>query len=456
MGKFNLVTIRPKGFLHASAFSEVKQSLGWALASLGHQVMDTENAYSATPDSWNVIFGAELLAPSSEIPPNAILYNLEQPSHPAMENVRRLAQGKQVWDYNQQNVESWHKLGIPATHVPIGYTPNLTRIPKCQDSDIDVFFAGWMTPRRSKMIQDLQRSSLKVVATDSCYGGARDNLISRSKVCLNLNHDGRTLFNIVRVSFLLANEKCVVSEYASDIGPLATSEALAWADYDHLVECCQGLVQNQAAREDLEQRALHAIRAIDYTAIVAQALSTPEHSPILARYKKGCLEGDMKDFLPTLRSLAKGNVLEIGTRDGASTSALLLGIHDTHGHLTSVDINPDCAHLWRDPHWTFLQQDSKTCTFMESQFDLALIDGDHTPEGFRQDLENCMRWVRPGGVILVHDISPLPNYTQEAAGGDWPSQYVGEEFFKAVKAKKLRYLIYPGQWGLGLIIKDAA
>ena len=29
---FNLCTVRPKGFLHASAFAEVKDSLGWALA----------------------------------------------------------------------------------------------------------------------------------------------------------------------------------------------------------------------------------------------------------------------------------------------------------------------------------------------------------------------------------------------------------------------------------------
>ena len=57
-------------------------------------------------------------------------------------------------------------------------------------------------------------------------------------------------------------------------------------------------------------------------------------------------------------------------------------------------------------------------------------------------------------MILCHDISPLPNYTQEAAGGEWPSQYVGEEFFKMVKQRQLRYSIYPGAWGLGVIVKD--
>ncbi|MBO0887664.1 class I SAM-dependent methyltransferase [Candidatus Bathyarchaeota archaeon] len=457
MSKFNLVTIRPKGFLHSSAFHEVKESLGWALSALGHETMATENAFSASPDSTNVIFGAELLSPTAELPPNSILYNLEQPSHPSMKNVERLAKGKTVWDYSETNVESWKSLGITAKHLPIGYTPNLTRIPKAQTQDIDVFFAGWMTPRRSKLIQSLANAGIKVVATDSCYGGGRDNLISRSKLCLNVNHDGRSLFNIVRVSFLLANAKCVVSETCSDQDHYRQlgDEAIAWTDYEHLVDVCQLYLRSDAAREEREQQGFQAIKRMDYIEYVREVLSdSPCSNPVLCRYERGCREGDMKDFLPTLRSLAKGNVLEIGVRDGASTSALLLGLEENGGHLTSVDIT-DCGNLWSHPQWTFVQADSKEKSFNDNHLDMAFIDGDHTAEGFRTDLENCLRWVKPGGIILVHDISPIPNYTQEARGGDWPSQYVGEEFFRAVKEKKLRYLIYPGQWGMGMIVKDS-
>jgi predicted O-methyltransferase YrrM len=168
------------------------------------------------------------------------------------------------------------------------------------------------------------------------------------------------------------------------------------------------------------------------------------------RYDKACREGDMKDFAPLLRSLAKGRILEIGVRDGASTSALLLGVEEHGGHLTSVDIQ-DCSGLWTHPQWEFLKTSSRDLEIDPASLDIALIDGDHSPQGFKIDLENCLRWVRPGGFILCHDISPLPNYTHEAAGGDWPSEYVGQYFFQVCQERKLSHFVYPGQWGMGCI-----
>ena len=452
MGKFNLVTIRPKGFLHSSAFHEVKESLGWALSALGHQTMSTENAYSVSPDSLNVIFGAELLAPNAEIPPNSIIYNLEQPSHPSMANVRKLAVGHTVWDYSEKNIQDWLRVGIPARYVPIGYTPNLTRIPKAAIQSIDVFFAGWMTPRRRQLIEQMVSAGINVVATDSSYGGGRDELISRSKICLNLNHDGRTLFNVVRCSYYFANRKLVVSEASQGCDPWQV-KACVWAEYDNLVSTCQRLLEDSELFEQQSEEGFQQFIQQDYIATVAQALFEASPCPIQKRYAQGCQEGDMKDFLPTLRSLAKGKILEIGVRDGASTSALLLGIDEHGGELHSVDII-DSSQLWSHPHWTFTQWDSKQLQFPDSSFDLIFIDGDHSPDGFTADLDHAMKWVRPGGIILCHDISPLPNYTQEAAGGDWPSEYVGEHFFRYVRENQLRYLIYPGAWGLGMIIKD--
>jgi predicted O-methyltransferase YrrM len=252
---------------------------------------------------------------------------------------------------------------------------------------------------------------------------------------------------------------------------------MTWYRYSDLVDAIKALVGDDDLRLEIETDALASIAKQDFTASVSQALQGGDHarhsdstaisaipggapsrvngtSAIQLRYQRGCEQGDMKDFLPLLRSVAKGQILEIGVRDGASTSALLLGLEQRGGYLTSVDIQ-DCSGLWTHPQWRVLCQDSKLCVFDEGVFDLVFIDGDHSPEGFRRDLENCIRWVRPGGLILCHDISPLPNYTAETRGGDWPSQYVGEEFLRMVEDKKLRSFIYPGAWGLGVIIRDS-
>src|SRR5882762_1032028 len=256
MANWNLCTIRPKGFLHSSAFAEVKDSLAWSLTALGHQVMLTENAFAAA-NSTNVIFGSELLTPTSAIPPEAILFNMEQPSHPAIENVRKLAQGHRVWDIYKSNVTDWLALGIDAHHLPVGYTPNLTRVPKATTQDIDVSFLGWLTPRRRQLLQDLRQAGLNVYSSDCCYGGARDQILSRSKVCLNVHHDGRDMFEIVRVSYLLANAKCVVTETGSDDRDYMSSTVCIWNSYEGLVTSVKSCVEDDGVRK------LHETMALD-------------------------------------------------------------------------------------------------------------------------------------------------------------------------------------------------
>src|ERR1700739_1640183 len=104
MSRYNLTTIRPKGFVHSSAFAEVKESLAWSLTSLGHEVVSSENAFAAS--GTNIIFGAELISPSQTVPTNSTIYNLEQPTHPNMTNVRALATRLHlpVWDYSPRNI----------------------------------------------------------------------------------------------------------------------------------------------------------------------------------------------------------------------------------------------------------------------------------------------------------------------------------------------------------------
>jgi len=471
VANYNLCTIRPKGFLHSSAFDEVKSSLAWALSALGHEVMLTENAFSAGKQV-NILFGSELLSPTSPIPENSILYNFEQPSHPRMEIVRRLAQGHRVWDYSLRNVERWRQDGFDVRHVPVGYTPNLTRIPKAPAQDIDVCFFGWLTDRRTKILRDLQSAGLKVYYSDSCYGGARDQILSRSKVCLNVHHDSRDMFEIVRVSYLMANSKAVVTETSSDDDDYPRLDgAMRWHKYESLVEGCKYLVTHPKERGELELYGSNQFVKQDYVTTVAAALEggdAPETilskrttvatggspsgervSVIQRRYGRGLREGDMIDFLPWLRSHARGNILEIGTRDGASTSAFLLGLeeNDPSGHLTSVDIE-DCSGLWKHPQWTFHRANSLAVEFSnlfpDASLDLALIDGNHAESAFIHDFYNCYHWVKPGGVILVHDIQP-------ERGHEWYSVQLRERFFKLAEAFNLQYEILPGKYGMGVI-----
>jgi hypothetical protein len=50
--------------------------------------------------------------------------------------------------------------------------------------------------------------------------------------------------------------------------------------------------------------------------------------------------------------------------------------------------------------------------FSEHKIDVAFVDGLHTYEQAYRDVENCLKYLAPGGVILMHDCNPAT----EAAG----------------------------------------
>ncbi|MBW1798178.1 MAG: class I SAM-dependent methyltransferase, partial [Deltaproteobacteria bacterium] len=58
-------------------------------------------------------------------------------------------------------------------------------------------------------------------------------------------------------------------------------------------------------------------------------------------------------------------------------------------------------------HQTQTAQDVRAL-FEKQGLDFAFIDGDHTYEGVTSDFLNYGPLVRPGGIIVFHDILPCP------------------------------------------------
>ena len=96
--------------------------------------------------------------------------------------------------------------------------------------------------------------------------------------------------------------------------------------------------------------------------------------------------------------------MEIGVREGISTSAILAGIEENGGHLWSFDIN-DCRVFDGHPDWTFTQANTiadsaKVRAAIPSDIQMLFVDGDHSYEGALSDLENFGPLARR---IFVHD-----------------------------------------------------
>ena len=261
MGKFQVTLIRPQGYLHSEAFREIAETLQFGLRSLGHTANIAENVIDRS--ATNLLLGAHLLLPQDVklVPPESIIYNLEQLGGPQLQPAYyELARQHQIWDYDRQNIEKWNALGCtrPPVHVPVGYVPELTRIAPASVQDIDVLFYGSLNPRRNRILNALKDLGVKVHAVFGVYGRERDALIARSKVVVNVHFYETKVLEVVRLSYLLANSKAIVTEGSPDAAmEPGLADCVLTLPYERLVDGCHSLLQNEAERRRLETRGFH-------------------------------------------------------------------------------------------------------------------------------------------------------------------------------------------------------
>jgi hypothetical protein len=214
-----------------------------------------------------------------QLPRDTIVYNFEQgrglESSEVRPEVYCIAESFSIWDYNAANVEMWKLIGnaLPKL-VPVGYAPVLSRIPKAQDQDIDIFLYGSSGQKRLTAVHQLSEEGYRVMFVSGLYGPARDSLISRSKIVLNVNRNDRSrIFEVVRVSYLLANRKAVLAVLDPDTaiepdlaGCVVSTNAAG------LVSACEQLLSSDTQRAEQEELGYEIFAKRDITTILDQAL----------------------------------------------------------------------------------------------------------------------------------------------------------------------------------------
>ena len=246
---FNICTISTK------ALGDLSEALRTSLIALGnvaHYVPATvvENAV-------NIFLDSCLINDGALIPADSILFNLEQlgsGSQLASEAYIERLSGYEVWDYSLKNIEYLKQRGIQnVKYVPIGFCGSFRRPSLDLDQDIDVLFYAAHSERKKRICDEIQ-SFARLVAVTGVYGQELWNLISRAKLVLNLHSYPTHIFESVRVSFLLSNNKAVLSEVNADTElPSHFAGAICSAPYDLIPEACMRLLQNEPQRRYLEE-----------------------------------------------------------------------------------------------------------------------------------------------------------------------------------------------------------
>jgi predicted O-methyltransferase YrrM len=176
-----------------------------------------------------------------------------------------------------------------------------------------------------------------------------------------------------------------------------------------LLPCCAVLSQERATREpglvetDSEKKILSVLHRM--AASHETYLSVPDADGRALR----------------LLTEAKGarNVVEVGTSTGYSGLWFCLALQTTNGHLTTFEIDHSRATMARE-HFkeagveqmvTIIEGDAhQQITKLKEPIDVVFIDADKS--GYLDYLHRLLPLVRPGGLILAHNMDMVPDYAK--------------------------------------------
>jgi predicted O-methyltransferase YrrM len=126
---------------------------------------------------------------------------------------------------------------------------------------------------------------------------------------------------------------------------------------------------------------------------------------------------EMKNLLAEYASTTKpDSYLEVGTQEGNSIRAVL-GAHRIRRLVICDDWGNAAGGTGRGNHnhilpivegvesVTFFDGNShETLKRIREQFDLITVDGDHSESGAEEDLKDCWRLLKRGGVLMMDDL----------------------------------------------------
>lgn len=261
-----------------SPFAETMATLAWGLQELGHEASVGLNDWR--PGARHIVLCPHLLEANTlaSLPPDTILYNLEQIDALSPLPPSRLSAFAhcQVWEYSERNLARWREAGIAAAHVPVGWYPGLERITAANAKDVDLLFYGVINRRRADALNQLDRAGLRVHVAQGVFGQDLDALLARTRLVVNIHCYRTAIFESVRASFLLANGIAVVSERSAETEvPPAFEEAVCWAPVEGLAEACRTLLADVERSNEQARRGREAMRTLSIVPPLRAALAVP-------------------------------------------------------------------------------------------------------------------------------------------------------------------------------------
>lgn len=210
---------------------------------------------------------------------------------------------------------------------------------------------------------------------------------------------------------------------------------------------------------------------------ITDAIKAKYPDPILSEpsnknyscFNTGGVEIEVGEFLYGLvRMIKPANILETGTHKGISAAYMASALRDNDdGHLTTIEFMPqnftDSNTLLDNlglSAWAEVSlMDAAAWSPAESEPYLDIVFLDTEPQTRFAELERIYTSVKPGGIIMIHDLHPTlgqnsnnPDHPDEP---HWPYGPVPAKMQELIKINALRLVHFRTPRGLTLFYKPS-
>jgi len=168
---------------------------------------------------------------------------LDRANSELTENIQTLKTVNEVLCIDNETNEWLIESGINSKVVPIIYNAKVEKISNVIDPEIDVLYYGKVTPRIFKVLKLLSDSGVNVLFVNENYTDQLDKHIASSKIVLNLHETEFTGQNFLKIAYLLANNKCIISE-KSKLNYF--SSLIIEENYDNIVSQVKNVLESNA------------------------------------------------------------------------------------------------------------------------------------------------------------------------------------------------------------------
>ncbi len=295
-------------------FGELAEALRHELKRLGIETEVSNDAFPGLEQGRvNVLLAPHeyaALAPPGAAPTSGALARTitvctEQPGTPWFTLGSRFAAASgAVFDINRRGVRELESLGVSATYMQLGYSELWDR-GAGGEREVEICFLGGASHRRRRALavfgSELWRHRCRLILSDNARpstdsgpsfvaGGAKLDLLSRSRILLNIHRDDRPYFEWQRILEAIHCGAVVVSEHSTDYDPLVPGEHFLSGELYSLQHVAAHALTDENRRREMADAALGLIReqipmrsAAEQLAAAAESLLTSPRSRLPRR-----------------------------------------------------------------------------------------------------------------------------------------------------------------------------